>query len=221
VLHRKAASGNRANTSAASALHRTAAFLRPVSLVCTIAAFCAVVGCTSKSDEKDNRSAEESRTSVRKDDVLVFPDELRLEDDAVNEYVRNAMKTCAAGDYELFRLLFSARDEVLPREEFEKGWQAVREIRVTRLQKVMLAPDEKQGRAANETVYALLADVSLDPEHPAARNEPKREVALMIVREHDEWKLAKAPRAMREWLRKPSLDMPPVVPTASNGSAPP
>jgi hypothetical protein len=119
------------------------------------------------------------------------------------------MTTCAGGDYELFRLMWSAREEVLPRDEYEQGWQAVREIRLTRLEKVMLAPNEKQGRTTAQTVYALLADVSLDPEHPAARNEPNRQVALMIVREHDDWKLARAPRTMREWLRNQSLEIQP------------
>ena len=167
-------------------------------------------GCSRQADGKSgDPDSAALRPGVKSEDVLIFPDDLRVEDPAVNDYVRLAMTTCAGGDYELFRLMWSAREEVLPRDEYEQGWQAVREIRLTRLEKVMLAPNEKQGRTTAQTVYALLADVSLDPEHPAARNEPNRQVALMIVREHDDWKLARAPRTMREWLRNQSLEIQP------------
>lgn len=177
-----------------------------------------LVSCSADQERDPNNdggTAQGARSAGKVQDVLVFPAGLHVADDSVNAFVQYAMTQCAGGDYETFRLLWSARDEVLPREEYEKGWQAVREIRLRQLRKVALVPDPEHGHPEPEIVHALLADVSLDPEHPAARDEPTREVALMIVREHDEWKLAKAPRAMREWLREKAGERPPDAPAES------
>ncbi|RME36469.1 MAG: hypothetical protein D6788_11515 [Planctomycetota bacterium] len=134
-------------------------------------------------------------------DVLVFPASLHADDEEVNAFVRRAMETCATGDYDRFRLLWSAREEPLPRAEYEKGWQAVQEIRILALQRVVLETKGEDDRPRRETVYALLAKVSLDPQHPAAGDRPVRDVALMLVREQNAWRLASAPRKMRQWLK--------------------
>lgn len=53
-----------------------------------------------------------------------------------------------------------------------------------------------------ETVYLVLAEVSLDPQHPAAKQNPTRELALMLVRERDQWRLASPPKPLRDWIRE-------------------
>jgi len=133
---------------------------------------------------------------------LIFPDELRVADETVNDFVAKAMSICAAGEYGAFRLLWSVRGDPLPREEFEQGWQAVQNIKVRALEKVMLDADPSAGRAESESVYALLVDVSLDPEQRAGQKKPRREVVLMLIREHEQWRLAQAPKPMREWVKK-------------------
>lgn len=137
-------------------------------------------------------------------DLLVFPDELRVADSTVNEFVTRAMTTCAADEYEAFRLLWSARETPLPREEFEQGWHAVQTIKVRALEKVMLDADPNSGRIEPETVYALLAEVSLDPTQKVGQKEPQRHVVLMLTREHEQWLLAQAPKPMRDWIKKKS-----------------
>jgi len=174
----------------------------PPAVICVVF----LGGCSREAENElpPSSSPFASPVESKPEDVLVFSREHHVDDPTVNAFVARSMRECAGGDYEQFRFLWSAREEVLPREEFDQGWQAVREIRVRKLGKVMLAADEKEGRPEPETVYALLAEVTLDQEHPAARDEPTREVALMLVREQDEWRLAKAPRTMREWLRERS-----------------
>jgi hypothetical protein len=137
----------------------------------------------------------------KKPDLLVFPDELRVADASVNEFVTKAMTTCAKGDYEPFRLLWSAREDPLPRGEYEEGWHAVQTITVRALEKVMLGPDPKANRAEGETVYALLVDVSLDPTQKAGQKKPQRHVVMMLAPESGEWRLARAPKAMRAWIK--------------------
>ncbi len=136
-----------------------------------------------------------------KKEVIVFPERLRVADESVNRFVSHAMETCASGDYDAFRLIWSATQEPMPRREYDEGWQAVQEIRVLTLEKVKLAAEDA-GSSEPTTVYALYVNVKLDPEHPAAQQEPERNVIAMIVREHDNWMLARAPRAMRHWIKK-------------------
>ncbi len=164
------------------------------------ALLCIGPSCRRENDSasEDPRPADARQQSV---DLVVFPDELLVEDASVNDFVTSAMAVCAGGDYERFRLLWSPRHDPLPRSEYEQGWQAVRQIRIRALEKVILAPDPRQGRTQAETVYAVLADVSLDPTHAAGQKEPKREVVLMLTREHDAWRLASAPKQMRVWIR--------------------
>lgn len=143
---------------------------------------------------------------------MIFPDSLRASDEAVNIFVRAALTQCAGGNYESFRALWSARQEPISRAEFEEGWQAVQRIEVRGLQKVLLADD--QEKAAAEPVYVLLVEVALDPAARAGKREPLREIVLMLVREHDQWRLGNAPKDMREWIKKKSA-----VP-ASDGTSP-
>jgi hypothetical protein len=66
----------------------------------------------------------------------------------------------------------------------------------------MLAPDPDSGRSEAQKVYAVYAQVELDPALQSHGVETKREVVLMIVREQDDWRLARAPQAMRTWIRE-------------------
>lgn len=158
-------------------------------------------GCRRDGNTPSNGGDADPAPKVR--DLLIFPDVLYVEDPRVNEFVGHAMAVCAAGDYDEFRLLWSAREEPLPRKEYEKGWQAVQEIRIQGLERVLLdAKKDGKGASSEQTVYALLAEVSMDPDHPAAAGEPTREVALMLVHEHEEWRLAKTPKSMRTWLKE-------------------
>ena len=153
-------------------------------------------------------------------DLLVFPSALQTEDVSVNAFVKSAMMDCAGGDYDVFRLLWSAREDPLPRGEYEQGWQAAREIRIRALEKVMLSADPTRGRDEDETVYVILANVSLDPTHRAGHREANREVVLMLVREHDTWRLARAPKKMRTWIKERVSGDSKVLPEAPNTPSP-
>ena len=156
----------------------------------------------------------------RKPERLVFPDELRVADASVNEFVDRAMRTIAQGEYEPFRALWSVRNDPPSSADFDKGWQAVRSIRVVALEKVMIATEsDRQAPASTgeapsgaaspieisrapdaEHSYALLAEIDLDPKNPATRDEPTREVVLVMIREQGEWRMVRAPKALRNWL---------------------
>ena len=173
----------------------------------TLAGICGVIGISlgaCRCDEQPGAALETDSEvgKAKQANLLSFPEQLHVEDAAVNDFVIQAMNTCAGGDYQAFRLLWSAREEPLPRSEFEQGWQAVQEIRILALQQVMLAPGSDSDADALRGVYAVLAEVRLDPTHPAAQGNPHREVVLMIVREHDAWRLGRAPQSMRDWIKE-------------------
>jgi len=133
---------------------------------------------------------------------FVFPTEERVEDPGINAFVERAMSACAEGDYDAFRLLWTARKEPLPRKEFESGWKAVQEIRVRALDQVRLASEDDPAGREGPTVYVLYADIDLDPAQQAGQRKPHRTVVALVVREHDTWKLAKAPKVVREWVKQ-------------------
>jgi hypothetical protein len=141
-------------------------------------------------------------------ELLEFPKEMLVSDTSVNDFVTKAMIVCATGDYEAFRLLWTARENPLPREEFEQGWNAVERIEVRALQEARLEADPAAGRETHQTVYVLLVDVSLDASQRAGQKEPLRHVVLMLTRENGEWRLARPPKAMREWVKKKAAPEP-------------
>jgi hypothetical protein len=117
---------------------------------------------------------------------LDFSPQVQCADAAVNQFVRHVAEVCAGGDYEQFRLLWSVREDPYPRQEFERGWKALRKVRVLSL--------EKMKTREGQYLYALHAQVELDPAMP----EPTRQVVLLIVQENDRWRLAKAPAHLRQ-----------------------
>ena len=162
-----------------------------------VALACAAVSCRPDPEEDTSGRNEET---ARPAAVLDFADELHVADESVNAFITGAMTTCAAGDYDAFRLLWTAKQDPLSRREFEKGWQAVREIRIRALEAVRLAPDPSVGRIAEETVYAVYAEVLFDPSLRLGSGEAQRRAVSMVIREHDAWRLARAPKALRVWL---------------------
>ena len=163
-----------------------------------------VEGCRGREDDGPSPRAPVDVQAKTAGDILIFPDELRVQDATVNDFVVRAMNTCGAGDYEPFRLLWSAREEPLPKDQFDEGWQAVQLIRIAGLRKAVVAgaAEEPGSSPAGEIVYIVLAEVQLDPEHPAGKRQPQREVVLMLVRENDKWRMAQAPKPMRDWIRQ-------------------
>ncbi len=188
-------------------------------------------GCRKEQTEDAVAKAEAVEPLPRH--VLVFPKELEVEDESVNAFVREMMEVSTAGNYDDFRLLWSARQQPLPRSEFEKGWSAVEQIRVLALEKVALAGESAEGDADAETVYALYADVQLDAEQlggmRAATNKEagtRRKPILMFLREHGQWRIGRAPKQMCAWIKKKvdgdetGADSAPADAKAAHGDAP-
>lgn len=175
-------------------------FAHAALLLLSASLFLSCPACTP--DAEDTKAADRQDAAARRrPDLLRFPADLHMADASVNAFVKEAMLHCASGDYNRFRLLWSAKEEPLSRDDYEQGWQAVQKIAVRALKKVMLAADSKHRGDPSRKVYVLLAEVALDPTHRAGAREPNREVVLMMVREQGAWRLAHPPKAMRAWIK--------------------
>jgi hypothetical protein len=170
-------------------------------LICGALAWSASISCRQESDEPQAKNSG-STQEQRRDDLLVFPAELRVDDPAVNEFVEHAMAVCAGGDYERFRLLWSAKDDPLPREEYEQGWQAVQRIEIRALERVIVATGSGHDPTGGDNAYVLFAEVNLDPNHRAAKHEPRRDAVMLLIQEQGEWRLAHAPKGLRAWIKE-------------------
>ena len=167
-----------------------------------------IVTCVfaAASCRQESPSSKPTSAAVEVKTELTFPESLRVTDESVNNFVRAALTQCASGDYEAFRGLWTAKQEPIARAEFNEGWHAVNRIEVRALEKVLLATGE--DAKATQPVYVLAARVELDPAARVGKREPVREIVLMLVRENDQWRLAAAPKDMRDWVKK-KLDSPP------------
>lgn len=168
-------------------------------------------GSSCRRDQADSDAPSPLPAAEEKEptSVLVFPEQLRIDDESVNRFVARAMTTCASGEYDAFRLLWSAREQPLPRSEYERGWQAVRKIQIRLVQKVELTQAPHKGSADTqptdaepETAYVLYAAVHLDPTFQAGRRKSDRDVILLIRKEQQSWRLARANKKMRGWIKK-------------------
>lgn len=123
--------------------------------------------------------------------TVVFPEELQAEDETVNAFVRQMIETCAAEDYDAFRLLWSARDKPLSEAEFIRGWRATRQVSILALQQ---RRDPRDG----EIVYVVHGRVELDPDKVP---QPEREIVLLLVKENGQWRIARAPSKVAKALK--------------------
>lgn len=124
-----------------------------------------------------------------KPQILDFPAELHADDQAVNAFLRRVIETCASGDYDAFRLLWSARDDPFPRDQFHRAWQSVQKVRI-----VALRPFREPQ--TGELLYAARAHVELDP----SVREPQRDVTILLIRERGRWQLTTPPRDLPDQL---------------------
>lgn len=158
-------------------------------------------GCDSGETTDPRRTDTTKVEPAKSAQVLSFPDAVQVDDASVNAFVRQAMGACARGDYDEFRLLWSARQEPLQQDEFDAGWKAVLEINIRSLDLIRLGVKTDGGDEELRGHYVFLAEVKFDPQHPAGRKQPTRQVVLLVGKEQDQWRLARAPAKVRSWAR--------------------
>ncbi len=137
-------------------------------------------------------------------EILDFPEALHAKDPTVNTFVRRVIETCASGDYDAFRLLWSARDDPFPRDQFHRAWQSVKKVRIVSLRPV------REAESGN-LFYAVRAQVELDP----TVREPERDVTIIFASQDGHWRLTAPTKRMPD-----ALFESPAPPASSSQPAP-
>ena len=158
--------------------------------MCAVLACALVAGCRRT---ENNLPAPEPEPEAAREEFIAFPSELHAADADINEFVMQALRTCLAGDYEAFRLLWTAKQEPVARAQFDFGAYAVKQIRV-------LALERLRDQADDSAIYLFCVRIEFDLERMPAEVEPSRTVVLMALWEADAWRLARAPKELRHWI---------------------
>jgi len=145
---------------------------------CLSVAALLVAGC-----ERETASQEaDARSSGKAAAVVDFPESVHADDPAVNAFVLKAIDACLAEDYDAFRLLWTALEQPLGEQEFRKGFAATRKVAILEL--------AKRRTRADEIVYVVHCLVEFEP---GAVPEPTRDIVMLLRKENDKWRIAKAP----------------------------
>lgn len=151
-------------------------------------AVCATPGCKRPDQTEPGEPAPEGREAV-----VDFPKSLQPDDTSVTAFIHRSIDMCVTGDYNAFRLLWTAREDPFPRDAFERGWRSVQRVRILGVQKF-------RRKVEGDIVYGVHARIELDESVP----EPQRERVLLIVQEADEWRLARATDRLHQWFGLPA-----------------
>ena len=158
--------------------------------MCAVLACALVAGCRRT---ENNLPTPEPEPEAAREELIAFPYELHVADADLNEFVMQALRICLAGDYEAFRLLWTAKQEPVARAQFDFGAYAVKQIRV-------LALERLRDQADDSTIYLFCVRIEFDTERMPAEVEPSRTVVLLALWEADAWRLARAPKELRRWI---------------------
>lgn len=151
-----------------------------VSLLVTVA----FVGCRDSSDAPtdagvDRDPLSEIHGAVKP--IVVFPVEHQQPDASVNQFIRDALQTCAEGDYDGFRQLFSLRLPPPGPTQFQLIWRNVKEVVIKSVHQHPKLPNE------------YYAHVVVKLRQRDRRDRLERDVVVAVQKEENQWRLAEAP----------------------------
>jgi hypothetical protein len=102
----------------------------------------------------------------------------------VDAFVGHFIGLCRRGDYEQYRLCWTAYGTPISGERFQTMWKFARKVTIT---EITPAPENVK---AMHPAYVIKASVELDPKAKTAG----KEVELMVQWEDNRWAVAPAPR---------------------------
>jgi hypothetical protein len=112
---------------------------------------------------------------------VIFPEQFKTEDVALNEFIRKALESCKTGDYDKFRQLFGVASDPPAGAQFDRVWKGVKEIRVAGMYQGPQRPPE----------YYVHVVVQL--RQPDRHERTERQAVIVVFQEGGEWRLAPAP----------------------------
>jgi hypothetical protein len=158
----------------------------------SIVAFVLATGGSSEPWEDEPRMTEPNVDPDRAP-AFMFPTTARSYDPSLNAFIDRFARACLSGKYSEFRLLFTRRLEPPSERAFVSMFNACREIRIVRVDKL---PELKQ---IPSPAYRLVAEYDLH-EHAVKHGAGTRRIQVAILHEDGEWAVAPLPRGSAEQL---------------------
>lgn len=113
---------------------------------------------------------------------VTFAEGARTGNEELNNFVHDFVELCLKGDYDRFRLCWTAYSPQIGSSRFRAMWDAAEHIVITEIAPV---PGKAKGKA-----YVVKASVTLN----SKAKFQHRDVEVLVLREDGKWVIAPAPR---------------------------
>lgn len=148
---------------------------------------------------KSSRSA--GLTSSGTGPKVTFASGARTGNGELDTFVRDFVELCLKGDYDGFRLCWTAYSQPISSSRFRAMWGMAEEIVITQI----TAVPGKKGKAYLVKVSATLS--------PKAKSQ-HRDVEVLVISEDGKWVIAPAPRAEPDEKNLPSIPVTDTIPSS-------
>lgn len=119
--------------------------------------------------------------------MVEFPSGTLTDDPALNQFIRDALKVCAVGDYDKFRQLFASTHRPPEQEDFTRIWHGVQGVFIQSVH----GPVKDRDGQDTWYVHALVRLRKAD-----SRNRNKRDAVVAVFKEEGEWRIGAAPQGV-------------------------
>lgn len=162
------------------------------ALVTAALALGCAVGCerSPSGSSEPPRQPREIIPPSERPPVYTFAPGLEREYPDTVAFVRSFLDICLAGDYTAYRGLVARSRQPEPRERFEAIYRAMRTVHITDIEPVVL-------RDLPSPAFRVVTAVEFDPEARVALRGANRDVAILIFREGDDWRMLPAPAGLQ------------------------
>ncbi len=133
---------------------------------------------------------------------------LRAEHPEVAAFLDEFLNTCLVGDYAGYRRLVSRAYAPESRERFDAIYQATEAVTIESIELIDVP-------RIPPPVYLIISAVELDPQQQIKLRETHREIAILVFKEGEAWRMAPAPPELQ-----PKDEPPATTTSAPTTSAP-
>lgn len=138
---------------------------------------------------------------------VVFAPGVTSGNEDLDAFIRNFIALCQRGDYEQYRLCWTAYGTPMTSDRFQLLWKFTRKVIINQI--VPVPPEVK----AMHPAYIIRGVAELDPK----ARVPTKEVEVMVQWEDNRWAIAPAPRLESEPAGGPATD---TAPSSQPGGEP-
>lgn len=153
------------------------------------------IGCSRDQAPTVAQGAQPTRDPGHGQVQVIWGKDSRCGNSAVNDFVARAVRCCAEGQYEDYRLLWSYDQEPINRRRFEQLRQAMHTVEVRTVRRLQLREPNRQTRPQTSPIYLFHAYITMK-EEAKQRSDHRledRELVLLLTNDQGTWRFTPAP----------------------------